>query len=400
MQLPRVWAEVDLDAIANNLAVARALLKPGVKVLGVVKADAYGHGAAQVAATLERCGIDMLGVGDSNEAIQLRQLGIKTPILVLGGVVEGEIPDLIQHQIMPSVHSPERIAMFESHARRLGVRLPVHLLVDTGMSLLGVTPANAPEYLRRIHEAPHLDLRGMGSHLASATTSVDFSQLQIDRFRAVVDEVKLSGLPLPPLHMASSAGVVLYPEIHYDMVRLGGMLYGIPRVSHSPSALKPALSLHTQIVHIRDIAPGTPVSYDGTFVATRPMRIATLPVGYHDGYLHHLSNRAQVLIHGMRAPVIGRVTMDYVIVDLTDIAGTTVGDRVTLLGEQGDDSITAVELGRWANTIPYEIPSHLGQRVRRIFLRSDDENLPGTARPAIRRYLERIELVLASGAAG
>lgn len=382
MHLPRVWAEIDLQAIADNLELCRDQLCESCQVLGVVKGDAYGHGAGPVAAVLERNGIAMLGVGDSHEAIQLREAGIGAPILILGAVVEGEMPELIRHRITPTVHSPERIQAFDRIARSLGIRLAVHLLIDTGMGRLGVSPRHAVEHLRAIFAARNLELEGIGTHLASTVEDPDFTRLQIALFQHAIDEARAEGMTLPRLHVASSSAILDFPESHFDMVRVGGFLYGIAPTP-LPAGMRAPLSLCTQIVSIRDFPAGSPISYGGTSRTPAPSRIATLPVGYHDGYLHQLSNRAEVLIRGARAPVVGRITMDYITVDVTRIPGAAVTDRVTLLGEDGKERISAADLARWGGTIPYEVPSHLGARVRRFHHYGD-----GTA-----RFLRRSALI-------
>ncbi|MCI0651765.1 MAG: alanine racemase [Planctomycetes bacterium] len=375
MHLPRVWAEIDLARLGRNLIACRGMIPPNCKVLGVVKADAYGHGAVAVSSAMMRRGIAMLGVGDSNEAIRLREAGIAAPILVLGAVVEGEIPELIRHRVIPMIHSPERIQDFNRAALRLGTRMPVHLLVDTGMSRLGVTPARALEHWRSILEASNLELRGVGTHLASPQEDPAFTREQIAVFLRCIDAARAAGIAPPLLHVVSSAALQRCADVHLDMVRLGGFLYGISP-EPLPSGIEPMLSLYTQIVYLRDHAPNTSIGYGGTYRTRGHARIATLPVGYHDGYAHHLSNRAHVLIRGERAPVVGRVSMDYVMVDVTRIAGAAIGDRVTLIGKDGGQEIAVADLARWAQTIPYEITCHLGARVRRFA--ADDE---GALRP-------------------
>ncbi|MCA8959434.1 MAG: alanine racemase [Planctomycetes bacterium] len=395
MQLPRVWAEIDLDALSDNLAAVRRVLGASVDVLGVVKADAYGHGAIPIARVLEEHGVAMLGVGDSHEAVQLRQAGITTPILVLGAVVDSEIPLLVEHQITPSIHSPERVEVFERYARAIGERIGLHLLIDTGMSLLGVTPARAIDYLARIAASPHLKLEGVGTHFASPSDP-EFTARQLARFERVVGGARRRGLELNRIHAASSVVLGNGAQTYYDMVRVGGLLYGLSEPADGSITPRPTLSLHSQVVHLRDVDAGTPVSYGGTFVTSRRTRLATLAVGYHDGYLHHLSNRAEVLIRGRRAPVVGRVTMDYTLVDVTDVPGAAVGDRVVLLGRDGDASITGRDLAAWASTIEYEIPSHLGPRVRRVYVRNGrsalqtESTLPSSREPVRRESSQPI----------
>lgn len=367
MHLPRTWARVDLNALARNLRFCRAKLDGRCQVLGVVKADAYGHGAIRVARALEANGITMLGVGDSHEAIQLREAGLRCPILILGAVVESELPQIIAHRITPMVHSPERIQIFDREAKRAGVQLPVHLLLDTGMSRLGVTPQRALEHLDAIDRSPNLVLQGMGTHFASPAEDPDFTREQLGRFERVVKSAQSMRLPIPCLHVASSVAFLNYPEAHYDMVRLGGHLYGIVK-GDSLTDIEPILSLHTQVVYLRDLPAGSRVSYHNSYRTQRWTRVATLPVGYHDGYHSRLSPRAHVLVHGQRAPVIGRVTMDYIMVDVTDIPNVSVGDAVTLLGHNGGESVSALDLAEWAGTVAYEIPSQLGSRVRREYV--------------------------------
>ncbi len=396
MHLPRVWAEIDLDVIAQNLALCRDALNltfgrsapscqlescqhessPRVgragshRILGVVKADAYGHGAGPIAQVLEDQGVAMLGVGDSHEAIQLRERGITAPILVLGAVVDGEIPALVEHDITATIHSPERVDVFEQYARSIGRSIRLHLLVDTGMTLLGVTPAKALDYVIRIAESPHLELGGIGTHFA-APRDDDFTDRQLARFERLIDAAHRRNIELPTLHAAASQTIARRTDVGYDMVRLGGLIYGLRQLGSNASTLesdtRPALSLHSQIVHLRDVEAGSRVSYDGTFVTQRRTRLATLPVGYHDGYPHRLSNRAEVLILGQRAPVVGRVTMDYTLVDVTDVPGANVGDRATLIGKCGDHCIRAEDLAELAGTIPYELPSCLGPRVLKVY---------------------------------
>jgi len=395
----RVWAEIDLGALRANHARARRSLPGGCGITGVVKADAYGHGAVPVSRALEEEGIDQLAVGDADEAVQLREAGIRTPILVLGASIEAEIPALIAARVIPSIHSPERIAHFAREANRAGVRLPVHLFVDTGMSRLGVNAERALEHLRAIADEPSLVLVGLGTHLASPEQEV-WSREQLARFDAVIFAARSAGLLPPRVHVASSLPLDRYPESSHDMVRLGGALYGLhPDLSRlGPAAGTPVLSLRTQVIHLRDLPSDAPVGYGGTFVTRRATRLATLPVGYHDGFPHSLSNRGQVLIRGVRAPVVGRVSMDYVTIDVTEVPAASTGDTVTILGEDGGDRIHAAELAAWAGTVCYEIPSRLGPRVVRI-VRDDRPAQRSALPPAGERRFERRDRTVA-GAIG
>lgn len=367
MHLPRIWAHIDLDALARNYQLCRDFVPESCDVLGVVKADAYGHGATHIARALEQEGIPRLGVGDSHEAIVLRDAGVTCPILILGAVVDSEIPELIAHGITPMVHSPLRIDTFDRAARAAGGQLGVHLLIDTGMSRLGVTPQRALEHLDAIDRAKNLRLDGMGTHLAAPAEDEPFTRGQIEQFLRVVKSAREMKIQVPYLHVVSSAALVDYPEAHFNMVRLGGHLYGIVTGTALPE-VEPILSLYSQVVYLRDLPPDTRVSYFNEYRTQRWTRLATLPIGYHDGYHSQLSGKAAVLVRNHRAPVIGKITMDYIMVDVTDIPGVEVGDRVTLLGKQGSESITALDLAEKAGTVAYEIPSHLGHRVRREYL--------------------------------
>ena len=364
----RVWAEIDLGALRENLALARARLPRETQILGVVKADAYGHGAVSISRALSAASIAMLGVGDAHEAIELRDAGLRDPILVLGATLEGEIPDLIEHRIIPTIHSPDRIGTFADAAARANVTLPVHLLVDTGMSRLGVTPECALDHLRAIATEPSLRLAGIGTHLASPDQPA-FSREQIARFQGVIDRAAIAGLRPPLVHVASSTPLDRYPETCHDMVRLGGFLYGLrPNTPGTDDTPRPVLSLRTEVAYLRDHPAGTPIGYGCSYVTERQTRLATLPIGYHDGFPHTVSNRAEVLVRGKRAPVRGRVTMDYVMVDVTEIPGVETGDPVTIIGEDAGAQILASEVAEWAKTICYEIPCRLGPRVERVVL--------------------------------
>jgi len=368
----RVWKEIDLRGLAENLTHARALVPDRTKILGVVKADAYGHGSIPVSKTLTAAGIDMLGVGDAHEAIVLREAKIETPILVLGATLEREIPSLIAHRVVPSIHSPDSIELFAREAEKWGVQLPVHLLIDCGMGLFGVTPEEALEQLCAIVSEPNLQLAGVGTHIPSPDQEI-FCREQFGRFEKFLRLSSVAGVPVPLVHMASSRVLERYPEASYDMVRLGGFLYGLGKsdgdYGENP---QPVLSLRTEIVDLRDHPPGTAIGYGGTHVTKKKTRIATLPIGYHDGFPHALSNRAVVLVKGQRAAVIGQVTMDYAMVDVTEIAEVTTGDTATILGQDGEDQIFASDLAEWAGTVCYEIPSRLSSRVESITLAAQD----------------------------
>ncbi len=359
----RVWAEIDLAALRHNLHVIRRAAGPRTRILGVVKADAYGHGALPVAWTALDAGCEILGVGDSNEAIQLREAGIPGPILILGAIVEEEIPKVVHYDVSVTVHSADLLGLLDEEARRRSRLLRVHLKVDTGMARLGCSPGRALDVARAVCDRPNLQLDGLSTHFASGSNA-DAVREQLDLFRSVADELAADGIHPPLLHAANSAALFTCPESHFDMVRPGIALYGM---DPGPFArlglpLQPVLSLKTQIAFLKGVPAGTPVGYDGRHRTARPTRIATCPAGYNDGYPHALSNRGEAVVRGRRAPVVGTVTMDYITLDVGDVPDCEVGDEVTLIGP----GLRAEELARRAGTIPYELTCRLGRRVGRI----------------------------------
>jgi alanine racemase len=359
----RVWAEIDLAALRHNLGVIRRALDPQTKIMAVCKANAYGHGALPVAWNALESGCSMVGVGDSGEALHLREGGIPGPILILGAIVEEEIHKVVQYDISVTVHSTDLLPLLDEEARRRDRVLRVHLKVDTGMARLGVSPGRALDVARAVMDCPNLQLEGLSTHLASASNP-EASREQLDLFRSVIDELARDGIQPPLLHAANSTGLFTCPEAHFDMVRPGIAMYGI---DPGPFAalkipLKPVLSLKTQVAYLKGVAEGTAIGYDGRARAPRATRIATCPVGYDDGYPYSLSNRAEAVLRGRRVPLVGTVTMDYVMFDVGDVPDAAVGDTVTLIGE----GLRVEELARKAGTIPYEITCRLGPRVGRV----------------------------------
>jgi len=365
----RAWAEVDLDAAAANVGVLRARLREGTRVMAVLKADAYGHGAVPAARRLLRDGVDMIGVGDSTEAIELREAGITAPLLILGAIVPGEVEKVVAYGVAASIHTQGRLELLSQAAEALGRRAPVHLKVDTGMGRLGASPAMAIQLARTIAANPNLSYEGLATHYASASSPVPFqTSSQFETFRTVFSELEKEGL-LPPLVHASSTAAVLGPlREHFSMVRIGGGLWGIDpgNLEGSGFALSPCLALRTQVIFLKDFPAGSPVGYHRTYETERASRIATLPIGYNDGYAWGLGNRATVLVRGRRVPVVGAVSMDYTTIDVTEVPGIEVGDVVTLVGRDGDEEIRVEDLARLLRTTPYEITCRLGKRVVRV----------------------------------
>lgn len=365
----RAWAEIDLDAAAANVGVLRSRLRPGTRVMAVLKADAYGHGAPVAARRLLREGVDMIGVGDSSEAIELREAGITAPLLVLGAIVPGEVEKIVAYGVASSIHTQSRLAQLAAAAEAQGKRAPVHLKVDTGMGRLGAMPGTAVALAREIASNPHLSFDGLATHYASASSPVPFqTSSQFDSFRKVLGELEAEGLLPPLVHASSTAAVLGALREHFGMVRIGGGIWGIDpgNLDGSGLALEPCLSLRTQVILLKDFPAGSPVGYHRTHETARAARIATLPIGYNDGYGWGLGNRATALVRGRRVPVVGAVSMDYTTIDVTDVPGIEPGDVVTLLGRDGDEEVRVEDLARLLRTIPYEITCRLGKRVVRV----------------------------------
>jgi len=386
MQPRRVWAEIDLDSITRNLNRLRFQAGPGRRIMAIVKANAYGHGAVPIAWHLASQGVDALGVGDSQEAIELRQAGISIPIVVLGAIVPGEMGAVVAHDIEVTLHSGERVRVLEREARRANRVVSVHLKVDTGMGRLGCSPARAAELATVIDQSEFLRFVGLCTHFSSVGVEPNaFTQQQVTLFESVSRSIAESGVPLPARHASASAAVLTRVAQHLDMIRPGLALYGIAPDPALAEGLCPALTLKTQVIFLKDLPAGAPVGYGREYTTSRATRVATLPVGYNDGYPWRLKDRGEVLLRGHRAPVVGCVSMDYLTVDVGRIPGVSVGDEVTLLGSSGDHTISAFELAERAGTIPYEILTRLGKRVARVY-RSSRQAARADSEPAERGF--------------
>ncbi len=373
----RVWAEIDLDAFNSNLATISQRSGHGVGTMLVVKADAYGHGAVAIAHHAVRCGVAGFGVGTSAEALELRLSGIHQPILVLGTVVDGEVPSLLEHGIEIGLHSTDRAERLQAHGHQAGQIARVHVNIDTGMGRLGVGPSKAIELIEAIHESSHLELAGVMTHISSSEGALDpRTSEQVRLFNETLDEARARGLKLGKVHISSSASLFTGLSPLHDLVRPGISAYGIlPGELPGAEDLRPVLSLKSQIVFLKDVPNGAAVGYGSTWRASGDHRIATIPVGYNDGVSWRLSNRGEVLVRGQRAPIIGRVSMDYTTVDVTHIPDVVVEDVVTIIGEDGGERINVEEIARIAETIPYEITCAVGRRVQRVCIGGGDLTL-------------------------
>lgn len=360
-------AEIDLGAIAHNLRVVKRV-SAGARVLAVVKADGYGHGVVPVARLLQAEGADGFGVALAEEALELREAGITTDIVVLNGVVGGAHDAVIEADLTPVVYELAEARAFCSAARRVGRSIGIDLKVDTGMSRLGVQDHLLGSFLDTFEELPGVHISGCMTHLATADSDEEIMQEQLRRFDRAVEYIRERGHQPRTLHAANSAATFRNPRAHYDMVRPGIALFGYVDAPGPESAqLRPAMRLRTEIISLRQIQADTRVGYDGTFVASRSTRVATIPLGYGDGLIRRSSNRGTVLVRGQACPVIGNVSMDLTAVDVTEVAGVGLGDEVVLMGAQGSIELTARDVAEAAGTLHYEVLTNVSRRVPRFY---------------------------------
>jgi len=362
--------EVYLSRLTANYRAIQAHVAPAT-VMPILKANAYGHGLVEVARHMARLGAPYLGVAFLEEGIMLREAGVTTPILVLGGIIGNQVPLFLAHDLTLTASSVEKLGQIEEAARQMGVRAKVHLKIDTGMERIGVHWYSASELLEASLACDHLEVEGIFSHFANADAAdQSYSRLQLDRFNGVLDFYERHGLPNPPLrHMANSAATAGFRPSHLDMVRAGILLYGVYPSAAVPRTIDvlPALSWKSRVVYFKVVLPDHPVSYGSTWQSDHPVRVVTVPVGYGDGYFRALSNRAEVIIRGKRYPVAGRVCMDQLMVNI-EWETAYNGDEVILIGESdGGAVITVEELAEWAGTIPWEILTNVNTRVPRVY---------------------------------
>ncbi len=369
----RCWAEVDLSALRENLAWIRHRVGPEVKIITVVKADAYGHGLKQIAALLMQSGTDVFGVANLTEAQVIRSVGRGWPILMLGACLPDEVETAVRDDVMPTISSLAEARAFNDAAQAQGKFALLHVKVDTGLGRLGVAPEAAPALLEQIATLPQLHVSGLYTHYASAEDDQSFSAAQRTCFERVVHEVRAKKLLPPLVHANNSAGLLHEPQSIGKAVRPGLLVYGIvpPGKRRANAAmsqhLHPALALKCRVSLVKEIPKGTPLSYGRTFVANKRMRVATLTAGYGDGYPRAASNRAEVLIHDRRCRVLGCVTMDQTLVEVSTIKSLNAGDEAVLIGKQGREEITVGELAAWCGTVPWEVLTNITYRVPRIY---------------------------------
>lgn len=366
------WAEIDLDAIAWNVNAFRRIIGDGIDIFAVVKANAYGHGAIPITQAALMAGAKRAAVHRLVEAIELRDGGIEAPILVMGYTPPAGASAVVEKRLTPSVITLEFAEALSRQAQAAGVTVPVHIKVDTGMSRYGIMPSDVVGFARELGRQPGIILEGLFTHFATADwLDQSYTLQQIEVFNQLLKELKGARINFPVVHAANSAALAVRPEAYFNAVRPGISLYGLPPSPEwsAPFELKPALTLKSRVSRVADLPAGSTVSYGRTYIATHRIRAALIPVGYADGYPRALSNRGYVLVHGQRAPVIGRVCMDQFVVDISGIENVQQDDEVVLIGQQGDETITVQELADLAGTIQNEIIASLSARVVRVYLR-------------------------------
>ncbi len=370
------WAEISLSKLRRNFESVRRLAGTR-RVMAVIKADAYGHGAVPIARTLGQAGADWFGVATVEEAMELRAAGIEKPILLLGGLYMSDPSDLIEYHLTPTVSSTARLDTYAECAQRYGRAIEFHLKVDTGMGRLGLPPDRIKAFIKRYRELPGLEMKGFFTHLASAEDLVaSQTEEQGARFREALRHVQETGIKPEWIHVSNSAALVAGSTFSENLVRIGALLFGycLPLIAPPGKEVlgfppvEPVLTLKSRVVYLKDVPSGTPLGYGAEFHTRRRSRIATVPVGYADGLSRALSNCGRVIVRGRVARIVGNISMDLTLLDVTDVPGVDIGDEVTLLGQADHCSITALEIAQLIGTVPYEVLCSIGKRVPRIYL--------------------------------
>ncbi len=373
----RIQAKVDLDSICHNISLVKKTLKKGTKLMVIIKADAYGHGAVPVAQALDK-EVDAYGVAIIEEAMELRDAGIKKPILILGYTPIEAFNLVVAYDVIQTVFQYDAAKALSLEASKQNKKANIHIKIDTGMNRIGFPDSrDSINEIKKIAGLSNLEIQGIFTHYAKAD-EVDkaSTKKQLKRFLDFVNSLEKEGVHISVKHASNSAGIIDVEESDLNMVRCGIATYGIypsEGVDHKAIGLKPALTLKTHIIFVKEVEAGEGVSYGSTFVTNRKTRIATIPVGYADGYSRNLSNKGNVIIHGQYAPIIGRVCMDQFMVDVTDIENVRQGDDVILLGSDGEARISVEELSNWSYSFPYELVCTIGKRIPRVYLDDEDK---------------------------
>ena len=379
--MQRSWAEVNLDAIEHNVKEIKSKLSPNTRLMGVVKADAYGHGFAETAETILESGADELAVAFIDEAIQLRKSGFDVPVLILGNASSDMASDLIEYEIMPCVFCRSFAKDLSDEAVRQGKTAKVHIKVDTGMSRIGFlyddceeNRKSAVEDILWVSKLPNIKIEGIFTHFATSDESdTSYTHMQFSRFCSLTDELEKNGLHIPTKHVCNSAAIMQFPEMHLDMVRAGVIMYGMypsDEVDKNRLDLIPAMQFKTRVIHIKEVGEGTCVSYGRKYKTSAPTKIATIAVGYADGYSRLLSGKTEVIVDGKKVKQIGNICMDQCMIDVTGVNNINVGDEVTLFGKDGSVELPIESIAEKMGTINYEISCIVGKRIPRIYIRA------------------------------
>lgn len=378
-QYDRVWAQIDLDAFRKNLDSMEQNIRPGTSLIGVIKTDGYGHGAVPLAREMEKDPrVGGFAVATAEEGSILRRAGISKPILVLGYTFPSSYEALAEEQIRAAVFTDEMLVQMSDAALRRKKRMIVHIAVDTGMSRIGICPDDAGlDFVKRACKMPGIEVEGIFTHFARADEAdKSGARRQLERFEAFTDRIREeAGISIPLIHCSNSAGILEMREANLDAVRAGIILYGLwpsGEVSRTAVCLSPILSLYSRVAYVKELEAGREISYGGTYRTQKTMRVATIPVGYGDGYPRMLSNKGEVLICGKRARILGRICMDQFMVDVTDIPDVKTGTKVTLIGRDQEESITMEELGSISGRFNYELACCIGKRIPRVYLKGGE----------------------------
>ena len=372
----RTWAEVDLDAIAHNMREIRKITNPNAQIMAVVKADAYGHGFMETAKTLLENGADRLAVAVLQEGKQLRSRGVDVPILILGASSADDAEDLINFDITPNVFDYEFAKALSYEAEKKEKVTKIHIKLDTGMSRIGFVVSDDDnseviDEIIKVSKLPYIEIEGIFSHFSTSDEyDRSYTQLQFKRFMSIVERLEDRGLHIPIKHICNSAGIMMYPEMHLDMVRPGVILYGMypsDEVDKSKLDLRPAMTLKSRITLVKSVGKGRGVSYGKEYITDDITKIATVPIGYADGYLRKIAKNGVMLVNGVKAPIIGRICMDQCMIDVTNVHNINSGDEAIIFGSEG---ITIDDVAKWLDTINYEVACVIGKRIPRIYTKN------------------------------
>lgn len=369
-----VWAEIDLDHVAHNIREFRRITPPHTQLMAIVKADGYGHGAVEVAKAALEAGASRLAIAFLEEGIVLRRKGLSAPILILGVSAPGTEQAALEHDLTPAICSIDSAQRFSQAAAALGKTVRFHLKLDTGMGRIGLRPDQLQDFLEALPRLPNLEMEGVFSHFSKADEKEKtYTRMQLGRYQECLKMIESAGFHPSLRHLANSAGTMETSEAHFDLARIGISLYGFypsDEVEKTTVALRPVMRWKTRIAHLKTLPVGERVSYGGMFTTRRPTMVATLPLGYADGFRRRLwTKNWHVLVRGQRAPILGKICMDMFMIDVTDIAGAGIGDEVVLIGSQGENTISADDMAHALETINYEITCLVGKRVPRIYVK-------------------------------